>query len=86
MQSQLEPDQRTTYLTGHRAGARPMIARSTGHFVASGGVRSNSKSHFKVYPTSGPGMNRIEVEKRSDDQCTVVARRSPDIGFVVRIS
>ncbi|KAH3701084.1 hypothetical protein DPMN_076068 [Dreissena polymorpha] len=63
-----------------------MIARKPGQFVASGGVRINFKSHLKFYPTSGPGRNRVEIETRSDDQRTGIARRSPDIGFIERVS
>ncbi|KAH3804991.1 hypothetical protein DPMN_133283 [Dreissena polymorpha] len=61
-----------------------MIARKPGQFVASGGVRINFKSHLKFYPTSGPGRNRVEIETRSDDQRTGIARRSPDIGLIDR--
>ncbi|KAH3801673.1 hypothetical protein DPMN_155331 [Dreissena polymorpha] len=59
-----------------------MIARKPDQFVASGGVRINFKSHLKFYSTSGPGRNRVEIETRSDDQRTGIARRSPDIGFI----
>ncbi|KAH3833981.1 hypothetical protein DPMN_107299 [Dreissena polymorpha] len=59
-----------------------MIARKPAQFVASGDVRINFKSHLKFYPTSGPGRNRVEIETRSDDQRTGIARRSPDIGFI----
>ncbi|KAH3890876.1 hypothetical protein DPMN_014965, partial [Dreissena polymorpha] len=79
-------DQRTTYFSDHRSGARPMIARSPGYFVASGCVRMNFKSHLKFYPRSGMGKNQVEIEKRSDDQRTVIPRRSRDIGFVVIVS
>ena len=54
-----------------------MIARTSGHFVASGGVRIIFLYHSLFYPTSGPGRNRVEIEKRSDDQRTVIARRAP---------
>ncbi|KAH3729008.1 hypothetical protein DPMN_054971, partial [Dreissena polymorpha] len=30
--------------------------------------------------------NRVEIEKRSDEQRTVIARRALDIGFIVRVS
>ncbi|KAH3875872.1 hypothetical protein DPMN_039153 [Dreissena polymorpha] len=63
-----------------------MIARKPGQFVASSGVRINFKSHLKFDPTSGPGRNRDEIETRSDDQRTGIARRSPDIGFIERVS
>ncbi|KAH3826955.1 hypothetical protein DPMN_128883 [Dreissena polymorpha] len=63
-----------------------MIARKPGQFVASGGVRINFKSHLKFNPTSGPGRNRVEIETRSDVQRTGIARRSPDIGFIERVS
>ncbi|KAH3835152.1 hypothetical protein DPMN_108498 [Dreissena polymorpha] len=80
------PDQRPTYFSAHRAGDRPIIDRKPGQFVASGGVRINYKSHLKIYQTSGPGRNRVEIETRSDDQRTGIARRSPDIGFIERVS
>ena len=67
-------DQRPTYFFTHRAGARPMIARTPGHFGASVGDRTNFKSHLKFYPTSGPGRNRVEIGLRSDDQRTEIAR------------
>ncbi|KAH3816907.1 hypothetical protein DPMN_118432 [Dreissena polymorpha] len=58
---------------------QPMIARTSGHFVASGGVRINFLYHSLSYPTSGPGRNRVEIEKRSDDQRTVIARPSSGV-------
>ncbi|KAH3710087.1 hypothetical protein DPMN_069553 [Dreissena polymorpha] len=79
-------DQRPTYFSAHRAGDRPMIARKSGQFVASGGVRINFKSHLKFYPTSGPERNRVEIETKLDDQRTGIARRSPDIRFIQRVS
>ncbi|KAH3727375.1 hypothetical protein DPMN_053309 [Dreissena polymorpha] len=33
-----------------------------------------------------PRRNRVEIETTSDDQRTVIARRSPEIGFIERIS
>ncbi|KAH3804814.1 hypothetical protein DPMN_133105 [Dreissena polymorpha] len=54
-----------------------MIARKPGQFVASGGVWINFK---------GPGRNRVEIETRSDDQRTGIARLSPDIGLIERVS
>ncbi|KAH3826739.1 hypothetical protein DPMN_128649 [Dreissena polymorpha] len=65
---------------------RPMIARTSDHLVASGGVQINFLYHNLFYPTSGPGRIRVEIEKRSEDQRTVIARRAPDIGFIVRVS
>ncbi|KAH3710651.1 hypothetical protein DPMN_070141 [Dreissena polymorpha] len=47
-----------------------MISQKPAQFVASGGVQINLKSHLKFYPTSGPGMNRVEIETRSDNQRT----------------
>ncbi|KAH3690368.1 hypothetical protein DPMN_193572 [Dreissena polymorpha] len=63
-----------------------MISRKLAQFEALGGVRINFKSHLNFYPTSGPTRNRVEIETRSDDQRTSIARRSPDIGFIERVS
>ncbi|KAH3782860.1 hypothetical protein DPMN_160780 [Dreissena polymorpha] len=79
-------DQRPTYFSAHRAGDRPMIAGKPDQFVALGCFKINFKSHLKCYPTSGPGRNRVEIETRSDDKRTGIARRSPDIGFIERVS
>ncbi|KAH3896727.1 hypothetical protein DPMN_020906 [Dreissena polymorpha] len=59
-----------------------MISRKPAQFETLGGVRINFKSHLNFYPTSGPGRNRVEIETRSDDQRTGIARRSPDNGFI----
>ena len=89
-QSQIETDHRPISIRrifyAHRTGDRPMIAWAPGHCVASGGVLINFKSHLKFYPSLGPGRNRVEIETRSDTQRTVIARRSPDKGFMERVS
>ncbi|KAH3805180.1 hypothetical protein DPMN_133476 [Dreissena polymorpha] len=62
-----------------------MIARSSRHFVALDGLRINFKSHLKFDLMLGLARNPVEITKQSDDQCTVIARRSPDIRFVEEV-
>ncbi|KAH3893740.1 hypothetical protein DPMN_017890 [Dreissena polymorpha] len=84
--SDLQASGRLDTFSAYCACDRPMIARKPGQFVASGGVRINFKSHLKFYLTLGPGRNQVEIETRSDDQRTGIARRSHDIGFIERVS
>ncbi|KAH3726300.1 hypothetical protein DPMN_052159 [Dreissena polymorpha] len=65
---------RTPYFSNHRAGAWRMIARSPGHFEASGSVRINFKSHLKCQPTSISGRNQVEIKKKD---LTIKAQLSP---------
>ncbi|KAH3889822.1 hypothetical protein DPMN_013886 [Dreissena polymorpha] len=79
-QSQIDTDHRP--ISGRRIC--PLIGLATGR--RSHGNRVILKSNLKFYPSSGPGRNRVEIETRSDDQRTGIARRSPDIGFIERVS
>ncbi|KAH3838448.1 hypothetical protein DPMN_111857 [Dreissena polymorpha] len=57
------------------------------HQICRGGElppHNNPRGLF--YPALGLERNRVEIEKILDDQRMVIARRAPDIGFIVRVS